>query len=161
MNRRGKRPQLPLIVVLLLAVVLIAFNRFSPSDPAVEPTATAPAVAATAPPTATRPLPTGLTIPTPPVDEGLTTIHYDQLPPEAREVIQLIAQGGPFPYRQDGTTFQNRERLLPLEPAGYYREYTVETPGSPDRGARRIVAGAQGELYYTDDHYASFARVVP
>jgi ribonuclease T1 len=71
----------------------------------------------------------------------------------------LIEAGGPFPYRQDGATFQNREGLLPSEPAGYYREYTVETPGSEDRGARRIIAGKGGELYWTDDHYASFTRI--
>jgi ribonuclease T1 len=73
----------------------------------------------------------------------------------------LIAAGGPFPYRQDGIVFQNREGLLPRRPAGYYHEYTVDTPGSPDRGPRRIIAGSQGERYYTDDHYASFKRVIP
>ncbi|MCA9982332.1 MAG: ribonuclease, partial [Anaerolineales bacterium] len=62
-------------------------------------------------------------------------------------------------YNKDGSTFQNREGLLPSQPRGYYREYTVETPGSRDRGARRIVAGEGGEFYYTADHYASFARI--
>jgi ribonuclease T1 len=79
---------------------------------------------------------------------------------EAQEVIELIGRGGPFPDRQDNSIFQNREGLLPRQPAGYYREFTVETPGSPDRGARRLVAGERGELYYTDDHYSSFKRVV-
>lgn len=88
------------------------------------------------------------------------TVAYDRLPPEARETLRLIERGGPFPYRQDGAEFQNRERLLPLHPRGYYREYTVKTPGSPDRGARRIVTGQGGEVYYTDDHYDSFRRVV-
>ena len=91
---------------------------------------------------------------------GLPTIQYDRLPAQARETIELIQNGGPFPYRQDGAVFQNRERLLPAKPNGYYHEYTVETPGSPDRGARRIIAGGQGELYYTDDHYDSFKQVV-
>ena len=68
--------------------------------------------------------------------------------------------GGPFPYRQDGAVFQNRERLLPARPNGYYHEYTVKTPGSPDRGAWRIIVGEKGELYYTDDHYDSFRQVV-
>ncbi len=91
---------------------------------------------------------------------GLPTIQYERLPAQARETIDLIQRGGPFPYRQDGAVFQNRERLLPGKPSGYYHEYTVETPGSPDRGARRIIAGGKGELYYTDDHYASFKQVM-
>jgi ribonuclease T1 len=91
---------------------------------------------------------------------GLPTITYDRLPAQARETIALIQRGGPFPYRQDGAVFQNRERLLPGKPSGYYHEYTVVTPGSPDRGARRIVTGANGELYYTNDHYDSFKQVI-
>ena len=91
---------------------------------------------------------------------GLPTIQYDKLPVQARDTIELIQSGGPFPYRQDGAVFQNRERLLPARPNGYYHEYTVKTPGSPDRGARRIIAGGKGELYYTDDHYDSFKQVV-
>ncbi len=85
------------------------------------------------------------------------------LPPEARDTLALIEAGGPFPYRQDGATFQNRERRLPEREAGYYREYTVETPGSPDRGARRIIAGGDppSEFFYTDDHYDSFRRFTP
>lgn len=91
---------------------------------------------------------------------GMDTIALAELPPEALETIVLIANDGPFPYSKDGTTFFNRERILPAQPEGYYREYTVETPGSPDRGARRIVGGAEGELYYTDDHYNSFSWIV-
>ncbi|GIV70322.1 ribonuclease domain-containing protein [Caldilinea sp.] len=91
--------------------------------------------------------------------DGLPVITLDELPPEALDTLALIERGGPFPFRQDGTIFQNRERRLPLKPAGYYREYTVITPGASTRGARRIVAGAGGELYYTDDHYASFRRI--
>lgn len=93
-------------------------------------------------------------------DDGLPVIAFAKLPRQAQDTIRLIDRGGPFPYRQDGTVFQNRERLLPRHPSGYYREYTVVTPGESDRGARRIVAGAEGELYYTADHYASFKRVV-
>ena len=81
------------------------------------------------------------------------------LPVEARETIRAIESGGPFAYDRDGVVFENRERLLPRQPRGYWREYTVSTPGSDDRGARRIVAGEGGELYYTDDHYASFRKV--
>lgn len=91
---------------------------------------------------------------------GLPTIRYQDLPRQAKETIALIEQGGPFPFERDGITFQNRERLLPRQRSGYYREYTVITPGSRDRGARRIIAGAEGELYYTDDHYESFREVI-
>jgi len=91
---------------------------------------------------------------------GLPTIRYDDLPRQARQTIALIEQDGPFPFNADDSVFQNRERILPRQPAGYYREYTVVTPGSNDRGARRIVAGAEGELYYTDDHYDSFREVI-
>jgi ribonuclease T1 len=92
---------------------------------------------------------------------GLPAIEVDALPPEVAETLTLIGTDGPFPYRQDGAVFQNREGLLPQRPAGHYREYTVETPGSVDRGARRIVAGADGERYYTDDHYDSFRWIAP
>lgn len=73
--------------------------------------------------------------------------------------IGLIKGGGPFPYAKDGGEFSNREGRLPQKGAGYYREYTVETSGSPDRGARRIVTGRNGEVYYTGDHYRSFVRL--
>ena len=81
------------------------------------------------------------------------------LPPEARHTLALIKAGGPFPYQRDGAVFGNREGLLPRRSRGYYREYTVRTPGTRSRGARRIVAGKGGELYYTDDHYQSFRRI--
>ena len=74
-------------------------------------------------------------------------------------MLALIKSGGPFSHAQDGSTFGNRERLLPSQGPGYYREYTVKTPGASDRGARRIVAGRGGEYYYTDDHYNSFRRI--
>jgi ribonuclease T1 len=83
----------------------------------------------------------------------------ERLPVEARETLLRIKAGGPFPYRQDGRVFSNREMLLPMKRQGYYREYTVRTPGTRDRGARRIVAGSSGEYYYTDDHYRSFRRI--
>jgi guanyl-specific ribonuclease Sa len=91
---------------------------------------------------------------------GLPAGYVDELPAETLEVLDAIEAGGPHPYRQDGSTFFNREGLLPLEADGYYREYTVETPGSPDRGARRLVVGGRGEVFYTDDHYGSFVEVV-
>jgi ribonuclease T1 len=91
---------------------------------------------------------------------GLPVVDLDRLPVQARRTVALIDSGGPFPYAKDGATFGNRERLLPLERSGYYREYTVPTPGSDDRGARRVIAGDAGrQLFYTDDHYASFVRI--
>jgi ribonuclease T1 len=88
------------------------------------------------------------------------TITVEKVPPEAREMLQRIKAGGPFAYKQDGRVFNNRENLLPKRNRGYYREYTVKTPGAPDRGGRRIVAGSAGEYYYTDDHYRSFRRIL-
>jgi ribonuclease T1 len=82
-----------------------------------------------------------------------------QLPKEARETLVLIRQRGPFPYAKDGSIFGNREGLLPAQKRGYYREYTVKTPGERTRGARRIVVGKGGEIYYTDDHYNHFRRI--
>jgi ribonuclease T1 len=91
----------------------------------------------------------------------LGEVRVAELPLEARQTLALIRKGGPFPYARDGVTFGNREGLLPDKPRGYYREYTVKTPGSRDRGARRIVAGhGSGEFYYTDDHYRSFRRIL-
>lgn len=86
-------------------------------------------------------------------------ILASELPPQARETLMLIREGGPFPYGRDGSVFANRERLLPAAPQGSYREYTVRTPGRRDRGARRIVSAAGGELYYTADHYRSFRLI--
>lgn len=91
---------------------------------------------------------------------GLPLVPLAQLPPEAAETVALIDAGGPFPEDEDGGTFGNREDLLPDEQMGYYAEYTVPTPGADDRGARRIVAGDDGELYWTGDHYRSFERIV-
>lgn len=99
--------------------------------------------------------------------DRVEVVRIGELPREARDTLRLIKLGGPFPYRKDGVTFQNRERRLPLREQGYYREFTVPTPGSRDRGARRIVAGrgnagdvrTSGEYYYTADHYRTFRRI--
>ena len=99
-----------------------------------------------------------LTAAAPAREPALPEIPAAELPREARETLALVKRGGPFPYRRDGTTFGNFEKRLPARPRGYYREYTVPTPGARDRGARRIVAGG-GEYYYTDDHYRSFRRI--
>lgn len=86
-------------------------------------------------------------------------VALGDLPAEARATLSLIKAGGPFPHLQDGSTFGNREKLLPRHDPGYYREYTVRTPGARDRGARRIIAGKGGEFYYTADHYRTFQRI--
>ena len=96
---------------------------------------------------------------------GFETIRQSDLPRQGQEVLRLIEAGGPFPYEKDGTVFGNRERLLPKHRRGYYREYTVTTPGLSHRGARRIVCGgetvrAPDACYYTKDHYASFKLIV-
>lgn len=87
-------------------------------------------------------------------------ICLSALPAQAHDTLDLIEKGGPYPYPQDGTVFSNREGILPQQSSGYYHEYTVKTPGSPDRGARRIVTGEKNqEDYYTADHYRSFDLV--
>ena len=101
------------------------------------------------------------------VPSSLGEVRVDELPAEALHTLALIKRGGPFPYRKDATVFGNREKRLPPQPRGYYTEYTVKTPRSRDRGARRIVAGrgeardpaTSGEYYYTDDHYNTFRRI--
>lgn len=97
--------------------------------------------------------------------EGLAVISERELPPQGRDTYAKIQQGGPFSYEKDGVVFGNRERLLPSQKRGYYREYTVKTPGSRDRGARRIVCGgkpaAPDACYYTADHYSSFRKIAP
>ena len=95
--------------------------------------------------------------------DALPDVAASALPKEAREVLVLIRAGGPFPHERDGVAFGNRERLLPIKPKGYYREYTVRTPGVRTRGARRIVCGGPpatpDACYYTPDHYRSYSRI--
>ncbi|MBM7515349.1 ribonuclease domain-containing protein [Nocardioides nitrophenolicus] len=93
-------------------------------------------------------------------EDGVAYVDLADLPPEAAETVALIDAGGPFPYPgKDGSTFGNFEGVLPDRPRGYYAEYTVDTPGLSHRGARRIIAGDGGELYWTEDHYESFERI--
>ena len=99
-----------------------------------------------------------------PAPSRSATVKVAELPPQGRETYERIRRGGPFPYDKDGAVFGNRERLLPVHKRGYYREYTVKTPGSRDRGARRIVCGGPARVphacFYTADHYASFSQIV-
>ena len=109
---------------------------------------------------------TGFELQARPSGADAAVVPLSSLPAEAQETTRLIRHGGPFPHAKDGAVFGNRERLLPPRRRGHYREYTVKTPRARDRGARRIVCGgaqpAQPEVcYYTNDHYASFARIAP
>lgn len=165
---------------LCAALAIWSWTQNQPRDtvaPGMEPTAADPVEQATLARTHTdAPAPENnpLAVP-PPLDRGAVVAADGPgaakaslptfLPVEAHDTLRLIARGGPYPYRQDGSVFQNRERRLPAQPRGYYREYTVETPGSPDRGPRRIVTGGGDggavlprEYFYTADHYRSFRR---
>jgi ribonuclease T1 len=93
--------------------------------------------------------------------QDIPGIAVAELSHEARETLDLIRRGGPFPHRRDGAVFGNFEKQLPLKERGYYHEYTVRMPGAKHRGARRIVTGRNGERYYTDDHYRTFRRIEP
>lgn len=169
-----RRPRLPLGSIALLLILLLAVAGCAVAGQPAAPVTTGQSDQKVTPPTAapTRGTksdqgqargtgPGGLAIPTPLPGDKFQTIAVDRLPPEAVTTLTLIAHNGPFPYNQDGVVFQNREGLLPRHADGYYHEYTVKTPGAPDRGARRIIRGEPGELFYTDDHYASFKRIVP
>lgn len=156
------------VLVLLFALALTACGGAATRNPdnanPMPPLATAPRATVvvvdelpTVAPTNTRRAPTATRVSS---INGFKTITRAELPPEANKTLSLIQRGGPFPYRQDGQVFQNREGILPKKQSGYYHEYTVETPGSDDRGARRIVTGAQNEYYYTSDHYASFKMIL-
>lgn len=128
--------------LLLLGIAFVAVNGWLSGGPAGP---VAPPVTATRSERATPP-PVGL---------------QERLPAEALETLAAIERGGPFTYDRDGSVFQNREGRLPPRARGYYREYTVATPGATDRGARRIVSGGRPPevFYYTDDHYRTFQRV--
>ena len=102
---------------------------------------------------------------TPQQQDSVGTVSLAELPSQGQQTYERIHQGGPFSYEKDGVVFGNRERLLPSKARGYYREYTVKTPGSRNRGTRRIVCGGQAKTpdtcYYTADHYASFRKIQP
>jgi ribonuclease T1 len=151
-------------VVLLAAAAILLVSMFIPADR----DGTDPSAGSGTSDAPSQPLPqldeavsdAPTTFPSTGSASGLPLVGLSDLPPEAARTIELIEAGGPFPEpERDGGVFGNREELLPDQPFGYYREYTVPTPGSYDRGARRIVAGSPGEYYWTDDHYSSFSRV--
>ena len=141
--RPGSRGRITLALLGLIVLVLVGwFVREQVTD-------TPPA-----------PAPAGVSVPG--ADSKLPVRPLSTLPAEASSTWKLVTQGGPFPYpRNDGVVYENREKVLPGKGSGYYHEYTVRTPGSDDRGARRLITGAGHELYYTDDHYRSFVLVDP
>lgn len=145
-----------LLGLVVLAVVLGGIPQTGTTPTDAGPTAPSPS--ATASRTAPSPGSSASRTPTASVanPSELPEIKASELPPEARQTLDLIARGGPFPYSRDNVPFGNFERILPRKASGYYREFTVRTPGESDRGARRIVAGEAGEKYYTADHYESF-----
>ena len=146
-SSRRRLPAWMVVALVVGAVVLWAFAR-NGSGEFFDPAVVWSQSATTAPPSG------GAT-----PDSGLPTVAESALPDEADTTLALIRAGGPFPYEEDGGVFGNRERILPRQRSGYYREYTVETPGEGDRGPRRIIGGAGGDLYWTTDHYASFRQV--
>jgi ribonuclease T1 len=132
------------VVAAVAAAVVILLGSFTVVRCAVQP------VGLTGQPVATADTPRS----------DLPTVGLAELPAQARETLVLVDRDGPFQYAKDGATFHNFEGLLPDRVEGYYREYTVPTPGDRDRGARRLVVGRGGDVYYTDDHYRSFRQVV-
>lgn len=141
----------PLLVLLALVVLLIAgyagrglnSNHSSTAEPRAATTTASQSAVSSASRAETT--------------SGLRPLS--SLPPQAADTIARIRSHGPYPFRQDGVVFNNAERHLPIKPAGYYHEYTVITPGSADRGARRIIVGGNGEYYFTADHYGSFVKI--
>lgn len=159
------RSFLPLLLGAVVVLGLVLFGgpgllgQLAETTTPAPPSSAAPGPGAT-PITPVQTVPAG-TLPAAPGEavqnpSGLPSIPESRLPAEGRRVLALIRAGGPYQYSQDDQTFGNFERILPRRDRGYYREYTVPTPGERDRGARRIVAGDGGEKYYTDDHYESF-----
>lgn len=161
MHRRAvRRTGLVAAIVLLLSAVLTGcFTGSATDSSSAGASATAPNSGGASATSAADPV-AGSELAPSAATSDLPTVRVSQLPQQAIVTLELIAEGGPFPYDRDGVTFQNREGILPSAPRGFYSEYTVVTPGSKDRGARRIVAGDDGSRYYTDDHYDSFREVV-
>lgn len=138
------------VVTAVAVIVVLAFALLQPGSTPTS-TSASPAPASSA---------SGCTVLARSGTDGLASVCLADLPMQAQQTVALIDAGGPFPYEKDGSTFNNFEGLLPKKPKGYYREYTVKTPGQRDRGPRRIISGDHDrELFYTDDHYASFVRV--
>ncbi len=143
-RRIGFVPLILVALVVLLAVGWIARATTGSPDPGMTTLSVAPRASTTG--TA--------------ASDGLAQVRYADLPAAARRTLVRVDDDGPYPYRQDGSVYSNRNGDLPRQTAGYYHEYTVVTPGSKDRGARRIVVGRDRTAYYTADHYETFRRVL-
>jgi len=141
---------------LVIAVVVLVVAMVGGGSVMTQSTTPTPGSAA-ASPAVTNPAATSPAVANP---STLPTINASQLPKEARQTLALIAKGGPYPYDRDGVNFGNFEGLLPKKSGGFYKEYTVPTPGESDRGARRIIVGKDSAKYYTPDHYESFMFIV-
>ena len=166
-KRKSRTGSAWMAVVAAVLLAGVAWNAYrTPSDAPVAADTSASASASTSSrdgmtTTALELPPMAGTAPATRAERVQTEARYPEfLPDEAIETLRLIERGGPYPYRQDDGVFGNRENRLPRQTRGYYREFTVDTPGSRDRGARRIVAGGRPpvEYFYTDDHYGSFRK---
>jgi len=155
-----KVQRLTALLALLLGLAVLGFVLAGVPETGTAPSGAGTAAAAPSGSTAQPVAPSTAEPPAPANPSGLPEVKASQLPAEARQTLGLIARGGPYPFSRDGVTFGNFERILPRKSSGYYKEYTVRTPGESDRGARRIVAGQAGEKYYTPDHYNSFRFII-
>ena len=160
-----KVQRLTALLALLLGLAVLAFVLAGVPKTGTAPSGAGTTSAGAAGPTA-QPGTAGPVAPAPAAPpalanpSGLPEVKASELPAEARQTLALIARGGPYPCSRDDATFGNFERILPRKASGYYKEYTVRTPGESDRGARRIVAGQAGDKYYTADHYNSFKFII-
>lgn len=148
--RRTRRPLLALALLIALLVIGYVVRAVDPGSdgPGGGSGASASSASSTVPSSGAR------------ESSASAGVALSSLPSQVADTVRLIRAGGPFRYpRNDGATFHNNERTLPRQSDGYYREYTVPTPGSPDRGPRRVVTGRNGQFYYTADHYASFRLI--
>ncbi|MDH2416723.1 ribonuclease domain-containing protein [Nocardioides sp. CER19] len=158
MTRRTLAPITAIAAVL--AAVLLALSACGNGDDPPRAAAPTSSPSTSSASTSSAPTPSATRSARVDPESGLPWVGVADLPPQARQTLELIDAGGPFPYPgKDGSTFGNLEGLLPKEPRGYYAEYTVPTPGSRDRGARRIITGEGGEYYWTADHYQQFERI--
>ncbi|MET8622896.1 ribonuclease [Kitasatospora sp. NPDC004669] len=156
---RSKSP-LVVVAVLILAVLAGAGYLLAGKGGSSHPKAAASAATTAAKPSAPKPSPPsgGSWVP---ADPALADVCRTKLPSQAQDTLTLIAKNGPYPYNRDGIVFENRESRLPKKADGYYHEFTVLTPGSNDRGTRRVVTGGAGEQYWSPDHYATFQEIDP
>ncbi|MBD0691401.1 ribonuclease [Streptomyces sp. CBMA123] len=159
------RSKSPLVVVAVLILAVLAgvgyllAGKGGGSHPKAAASATATAGTQAPKPSAPKSSPpSGGWVP---ADPALADVCRTKLPSQAQDTLGLIDKGGPYPYNRDGIVFENRESRLPKKGNGYYHEFTVVTPGSNDRGTRRVVTGGSGEQYWSPDHYATFQEIDP